>query len=177
MKPTAIIIHHELGNHGFWGVNDFHKQLWNFKSSLGFYIAYQYYIGKDGIVYQGRLDDEEGCHTKGRNFDSIGICLQGDFDIERPTLAQTIALKNLILKKMTYWAILPNNIYGHRIYANYKSCPGRSWKESELRALFEPDANYYQNLLNSLKDWLLKVKVGALGSKATAGCIDIHSRG
>ena len=176
MKPTAIIIHHELGNHGFWGVNDFHKQLWNFKSSLGFYIAYQYYIGKDGIVYQGRLDDEEGCHTKGRNFDSIGICLQGNFDYSYPTDTQIKSLKKLILNKMTFWAILPENIFGHRVYANYKSCPGRLWKESELKALLQPDATYYQSILNSLKDWLLKVKLGAFGSKAT-GCIDIHSRG
>ena len=176
-KPTAIIIHHELGNQGFWGVNDYHRQLWNFPSSLGFFIAYQYYIGKDGVVFQGRLDDEEGCHTKGRNFDSIGICLEGNFDYSYPTDTQIKSLKKLLLNKMTMWAIKPNEVYGHRVYANYKSCPGKLWRESDVRVLFEPDNSYYQSLLNSLKDILLKLKTIQLGSSITKGCIDKDSRG
>lgn len=175
MKPTSIVIHHELGNQGFWGVNEYHRQIFNFRSSLGYYCAYQYFINKDGQLFQARLDDEEGCHTIGRNKDSIGICLAGNFDLERPTPAQLITLKDLILRKMTEWAIRPNEIYGHRIYANYKSCPGRLWKESELRELFQPNAAYYQKLLNSIGDWLRNIRLtGRLGSKSP--CIDKNSR-
>ena len=163
MKPTSIIVHHELGNQGFQGVNEYHRQLWNFKSSLGYFCGYQYYIDKTGKVWQARKDDEEGAHTIGRNNDSIAICLQGNLDVERPTPVQLIALKNLILKKMTEWIIRPNQVFGHRMYAN-KSCPGRLFPESEVRALFQPDAGYYQNLLNSLKDLLMKLKTTQVGS-------------
>src|SRR3990167_6175171 len=170
-KPTSIIIHHELGNNGFYSVNEYHRQLWDFKSSLNYYIGYQYYINKLGVVYQGREDDEEGAHCKGKNNNSVGICLQGDFDNERPTAVQIIALKNLILRLMTKWAIHPKEIYGHRIYASYKSCPGKLFKESELRELFEPNASYYQSLLNSLQDWLRNLQLRKLGSTASQ-CID-----
>ncbi len=176
MKPLSIILHHELGNNGFYGVNDYHRQLWNFKSSLGFYIAYQYYIDHLGVVYQGRADDEEGAHTIGRNLDSIGICLAGNFDISRPTEAQLVSLKSLILRKMTQWTIHPNNIFGHRIYASYKSCPGNLWKESELKDLFNPDRNYYIKLLDSLKDLLMKLQTRKLGSTSSR-CITSDSRG
>ena len=166
MKPTAIILHHELGSNGFLSVNEYHRKLWNFKSSLGWFGGYQYYIDKLGNIHQFRRDDEEGAHTIGRNKDSIGICLEGDFDRYRPTNLQIIALKGLILQKMTYWAILPKNVYGHRIFAN-KSCPGNLWPESEIRALFQPDLKYYQVLINSLKDWISKIKLG----KKERGCL------
>lgn len=172
-KPSAIIVHHELGNNGFYGVNEYHRQLWNFPSSLGFYMGYQLYIDKQGVVYKARQDDEEGAHTRGRNHNSIGICLQGDLDMERPTESQLTSLKRVILEKMTTWAIHPNNIYGHRMYAN-KSCPGNLLKESELRALFQPDMNYYQSLLNSLKDLLMRMRTGTLGSASQ--CIDLNSK-
>lgn len=157
-KPSAIILHHELGNQGFQGVNEYHRQLWNFKSSLGYFCGYQYYIDKTGKVWQARKDDEEGAHTIGRNNDSIAICLQGNLDVERPSLVQLVALKNLILKKMTEWIIKPDQVFSHRTYASYKSCPGKLWKESEIKDLFNPDRNYYVKLLESLKEKLLNMK-------------------
>ena len=139
-------------------------------------MGYQYYIDRWGKVWQARADDEEGAHCKGRNNDSIGICLEGSFDETRPSQSQINAVKDLILRKMTQWAIPPNNVYGHRIYASYKSCPGLLWPESEIKKLFQPDMNYYQKLLNSLRDWLNSVKIKGLGSSASS-CINKNSRG
>lgn len=175
MKPTSIIVHHEWGSNGFWEVDEYHRQLWNFKSSLGHYIGYQYYVDKTGKVWRGRADDEEGAHTIGRNQDSIGICLEGNFDLQRPTALQMISLKNLILKKMTEWAIKPDQIFGHRTYAPYKSCPGKLFKDSELKELFQPDISYYQSLLDSLKNLLLQLKMRRFGSSSSP-CITKESR-
>ena len=175
-KPISIILHNEWGSNGFYGVNEYHRQLWNFRSSLGFYMGYQYYISKNGTIYQGRADDEEGAHCIGRNSDSIGICLEGNFDLQRPTEAQMTSLKSLILKKMTEYAIRPDQIFGHRTYASYKSCPGGLLKESELKALFQPDLSYYQSLLNSLKNLLLSLQTRRMGS-GSSPCISQDSRG
>lgn len=166
MIPSKIIIHHEAGNNGFDSVNEYHRQLWNFKSELGFYIGYQYYISKIGKVYQGRKDTEEGAHTQGQNLNSIGICLQGNFDFERPTLAQFISLKSLINKKMMEYGILPANISGHRMFAA-KDCPGNLISEAELKALFQPDTSYIQTMILKIQQMIIqfKMKLGGIKDK------------
>lgn len=165
MKPQHIIVHHELGFNGFAGVNEYHRQLDFPKSSMGFYCGYQYYIDLQGVVSQARKDDEMGAHTIGMNDKSIGICLMGNYDIARPTAPQLASLKSLVLKKMTEWAIPPNNIAGHRKYAN-KSCPGRLLSDSDIKDFFQPDRSYYVRLLESLKEQLLKL------SPKKFGCVD-----
>lgn len=174
-NPKYLIIHHEFGSNGFDGVNAYHRQLWNFKSSLGWHIGYHYYISKSGKIHQGRADTDEGAHCLGRNFDSLGICLEGNLDSTRPTDFQLASLKKLILEKMTQWAILPQNIYGHRVYANYKTCPGLLLKESEIKTLFQPDTGYYRTLLDSLKELLLRMRQRLGGGQST--CIGPDSRG
>jgi len=149
MKPNYIIIHHEGASNGFYVVNSYHKQRWNFKSSLGFYIGYQYYIDTSGKVLQGRADTEEGAHTKGMNSGTIGICLQGNFNVQKPSFAQMTALKALVKRKMNEYAIPFNNIGGHRQFRD-TSCPGLNLPNSEIKKLFEVDLGYLQKLLNSL---------------------------
>lgn len=98
-KPKAIIIHHGGGNWGFWQVNGHHKNLWGFKSSLGYYIGYHKWIAYNGKLYLARRDNEKGAHLADPkrpyywNKSSIGICLQGNFEIEQPTESQLITLK------------------------------------------------------------------------------------
>ena len=133
MTPKYISIHHTGGTdadpladtslHTFGIVNNWHKQLWNFKSSLGYYIGYQYFIEKDGLTTQGRSDLEEGAHTIGYNKNSIGICLAGNFDSTLPTSYQLDALAELIINKVREYNISFKNILFHRDVAN-KTCPG-----------------------------------------------------
>lgn len=122
-NPIWIIVHHEAGNSSFNGVNEYHKQKWGFKSSLGFYCGYQYFIEFSGKTYQARLDNEEGAHTVGFNKCSIGICLQGNTDLKDITEWQKIALKKLIDKKKLEYVITNNKIEGHRHFSN-TACPG-----------------------------------------------------
>ena len=123
--PKNIIIHHEAGNAGFNAVNEYHRQKWNFLSSLGFYIAYQYYIEKSGKIYQGRRDTEEGAHTRGWNKNSIGICLQGNFDLEKPNPAQLTSLEGLLNRLKKDYNLKDGDIYGHR-EKSQTSCPGKN---------------------------------------------------
>ena len=121
--PKYIIIHHGAGQLNFEQVNEYHKNKWGFRSSLGYYIGYQYFISYSGRVYQGRADNEEGAHTIGYNKQSIGICLQGNMDIEEPTLAQLTALEKLVKEKKVRYNIKVIN--GHRDFSS-TSCPGRN---------------------------------------------------
>src|SRR3990167_8147134 len=137
MNPVRIIIHHTAV---WWqwsqlrSVDEYHKSIDFPKSSFNFWVGYTYFIEKDGNLTQTRTDTEMQAHTRGANTDSIGICLAGNFDYEKPSQAQLIALKGLLLRKMTEHAILPQNIFGHRVYAS-KSCPGFLFKESELKSM------------------------------------------
>jgi len=163
MKVERIIIHHEAGYNGFNGVNEYHRQKWNFKSTLGYYIGYQYYIAKDGTVTQGRADNEEGAHTKGLNTGSIGICLEGNFDYDKPSVQQMISLKNLITRKMNEYAIAPGNISGHRLWRK-TSCPGLKLTNSEISTLFQPDLSYIALMILKIKQMIAELRL-QLGSE------------
>lgn len=125
-----IIIHHTGGTdadpladtsgHTFKTVDAYHKTKFNFKSSLGHYIGYHYFIDKTGETTKGRDESEAGAHTIGHNMD-IGICLAGNFDATMPTEAQVTALKTLIgdiKSRHTIEKVVP-----HRHFAK-KSCYG-----------------------------------------------------
>lgn len=169
-KITNLIIHHtavsyQIQPDQFDSVNMYHKVQGFPISSLGFFGGYNYIISADGSLKQYRVDGEETAAVKGQNFNSISIALCGNFDIERPTSPQMNTLKSLILDKMTKYAILPNQVAGHRAFAN-KSCPGRLISDSEIKDFFQPDRGYFTKLLESLKQQLLSLK------QTKAGCVD-----
>ena len=69
-KKNFIILHHTLTDRDtttFNAVNNYHKDLWNFESSLGYFIGYHYFITADGKVTQGRADWEAGAHCYQEN--------------------------------------------------------------------------------------------------------------
>lgn len=123
--PKKIIIHHGGGWLDFEGVNEWHKQKWGFRSSLGFYAGYTYFIEKSGKVYQARADNEEGAHAKGQNKQSIGICLEGNGEEQDFTFQQYVSLKDLINRKISEYNLTKHNLYGHNNFAN-TLCP--SWR-------------------------------------------------
>jgi N-acetyl-anhydromuramyl-L-alanine amidase AmpD len=132
-KPQWLVIHHTGGtdknpladssNFTFKQCDDYHKLLWNYKSSLGFYCGYHYYIEKNGKVYQARADSDLGAHTVGYNDKSIGICLAGNFDSTMPTAAQTKALGTLLMQKLKEHNLRATAIVPHRKFA-VKTCYG-----------------------------------------------------
>lgn len=145
-KPSMIIIHHTSGtdadpsldtsHHTFEIVDSYHKKLWGFRSSLGHYIGYHYFIEKDGKVTQGRSDSDEGAHTIGQNNRSIGICLAGNFDYYDPTPEQIESLKNLLTAKCLTYRIDPERIFPHRKFA-HKSCFGSRLPDDWCQKLLE----------------------------------------
>lgn len=145
-NPEYIIVHHTGGSnsnptadtshHTFEIVNQYHRGLWNFRSSLGHYIGYHYFIEKNGKVTQGRGDKDIGAHCLGKNRNSIGICLAGNFDVTLPTKQQEQALIELCNRLIVTWKIPTSKIMPHRAFSN-KSCYGNRLDNAWARELVE----------------------------------------
>lgn len=86
-----IVLHHAYArNYSFEQCNNYHR-------SKGWHdIGYHFYIEKDGKVYEGRNVDVKGAHSFSSNDISIGICLEGNFELEHPTAFQRLALVDLL---------------------------------------------------------------------------------
>ena len=60
-------------------------------------IGYHFFVRKDGSVYRGRPEDTVGAHAGNNNYDSIGICFEGNFmtetmpDVQRTAGAELVA--------------------------------------------------------------------------------------
>lgn len=150
MSPQFIIVHHSGGtasnpladssNYTVAMCDRDHKARGFGISSLGYHVGYQYIIEKDGKVTQCRKDDEEGAHTIGKNKNSIGIMLSGNFDATLPTAEQTESLKKLLLQKINEWDLHPNMIVPHRQFSQ-KTCYGKKLSDSWARDLVKEALN------------------------------------
>lgn len=124
-EPTKLVYHHTaIKNISPEDINKLHKN----KGWKG--IGYHYYIRKDGTIYKGREDDAEGSHVKGYNKESIGICVEGNFEEEYLSDEQIEALKELslyICLKYNIKDILPHKELGKTL------CPGKNFPLEEIK--------------------------------------------
>ncbi|MHB1316362.1 MAG: peptidoglycan recognition protein family protein [Minisyncoccota bacterium] len=124
--PTKIIVHHSADStptDQLAKINEYHKNRDFPQSSLGYYVGYHFLINHAGVLTQTRKLEDEGAHTKGLNFDSIGICLEGNFSEELPTEAQKETLGKLFLQLCELYKFDVTDIYPHRAFGN-TSCYG-----------------------------------------------------
>ena len=99
-------------------------------------IGYHFVIGLDGQVHEGRPIEQTGAHTKGENFDSIGIAYVGGVEAEKKNGkwiakdTRTEEQKNALEELLCYLKILYSNatIYGHRDFST-KDCPSFDARE------------------------------------------------
>ncbi|XP_032290489.1 peptidoglycan-recognition protein SC2 isoform X7 [Drosophila virilis] len=91
-------------------VQNFHMDGWNWD-----HIGYNFLVGGDGMVYEGRGWDSQGAHTLGYNSDSIGISFIGTFIKIHPTDEQLQACKLLLEEGVRLKKLVPDyKLYGHR---------------------------------------------------------------
>ncbi len=131
IKPSSIMIHHTAVSINknpdqFKATNLYHQKKWGVKSSKGFYNGYHYEIATNGKIRQARQDGEisVACWQKRMNDGRcLHICLDGNFDLEKPKAEQMYALRDLLRKLAKKYKIESNYIFFHRDFA-HKSCPG-----------------------------------------------------
>ena len=167
-RPEYLIIHHEASPvittaHRFSLVNIYHKQRFNFISSLGYYVGYQYFIEKDGTVKQARADTDEGAHTIGYNKKSIGICLAGNFSLELPSVKQRDALRSLLQGKVNEYHIPFQNVGPHRMFGS-TTCYGLKLSDNWAKNLLVE--NQRITILTKLRDLYAQLLELLKGRKA-----------
>lgn len=124
--PKYIIVHHsaaEEPNPQFDAINEWHRARAFVKSELGYFVGYHVVIEKDGTVERARDDLERDCDALGHNFDSLSVCLVGNFDKTDPTAEQLASLGKVLSGWCKKYNISPLAIYPHRKFAA-KTCYG-----------------------------------------------------
>jgi N-acetylmuramoyl-L-alanine amidase len=87
-------------------------------------IGYHFVISPTGRIFVGRPIDRMGAHVEGHNRGTVGICLMGDFEQERPTVAALAALAAVRTQLVPGAVGLP--LVGHRDHSGQATlCPGR----------------------------------------------------
>ena len=119
-----IILHHRAGNGDAASI---HKQHLN----LGYSgIGYNFYVRKDGRIYAGRPIDCCGAHTTNFNSVSVGICFEGNFELESNMQSAQFLSGAELLKYLKL--VYPDaKVVMHRSL-NSTACPGKHFPFDEL---------------------------------------------
>jgi len=98
-------------------------------SNLGSHICYHFLVGKDGTVEQNRsLSERDGCTRNSVvNNESIQIVVAGNFEIEKPSREQLLAVRSLIDTLDSIYHF--RDIMPHRD-ASPTACAGKYLKEA-----------------------------------------------
>jgi len=144
-KWKYIVIHHSASrNASLKGMDYYHRVERHMENGL----AYHFVIGnghsmKDGEIavghrWNGQLD---GGHlaSEALNRKSVGICLVGNFDQDRPTRKQMESLRALVDYLLARCRLSPDAVKVHQqINPVYTRCPGRNFPTKNfLRELKE----------------------------------------
>lgn len=145
MKQTQIAVHHTaVGRNGLpqlYAVNRYHKQKWGMKSSLGWYVGYNFFVDESGVITQCRSLEDETVANVGHNCDvpercdTISVCFSGNGDVERLNTRQEQAWREFIEN-------YPNlKITLHRDIQANRTCPGTLIDVEYLNGLLDEDPN------------------------------------
>ena len=108
-----------------YSVNEFHRTRFDRRSTLGWYVGYNWFVDADGTLTQCRVAGEETAAQLWHNFDTESICLAGNFNRELPTPAQILTLRRW-LKERPYL-----EIHFHKDFAD-RNCPGNLFTKEFL---------------------------------------------
>jgi len=144
-----IVIHHSKTENQ--GVADFNRHHINFKR--WYRISYIYVLDDVGNVFKCNEDNDYTYHCAGANYDSIGICLEGNFDKKEVPKYQMDALVELLAELVELYQIGPDGIVGHRNFktdASY-TCPGKNVIIEKIR--------------ENVREWMKNTPASGLVSK------------
>lgn len=118
---SDIILHHAASSGSVEAIHNYHRDTRGWDG-----IGYHYYIRKDGTVWRGRPEDTIGAHTIGHNYSSIGVCFEGNFEVDTMPAAQLAAGRELLADLLSRYPGI--SISGHRDN-DTTACPGDNFPE------------------------------------------------
>ena len=126
-STKKIVLHHAAAKK--CSVADIHR--WH-KENGWSGIGYHFLVRKDGKVYEGRPITKVGAHAYGYNGDSLGICFEGNFEVEKMPDVQKEAGKELVAYVLKKYPSI-TRIVGHRdLMAT--ACPGKNFPFDEIKS-------------------------------------------
>ena len=120
-ETKFIIVHHSAISSDFSAAQIHQSHL-----NIGYSgIGYHFFIQKSGLIERGRPVWAEGAHAFHYNNNSLGVCLSGNFEFEKPNHYQIESAAALIaqLCKEFHIPINRKHILAHR-ELNDTACPG-----------------------------------------------------
>lgn len=121
-----IIIHHSLTKDSktvsWQAITRYHRDTkgWDYN---GYHFGIEL-VNDNYEIFMGRPLNMNGAHTQGMNRKAIGICVVGNFDVEKPPEKALRKLAVLVKSLMDMFNIPIYKIRGHNYYSS-KSCPGK----------------------------------------------------
>ena len=119
-----IILHHADAKN--CSAEDIHR--WHLNNGWSG-AGYHFLVRKDGKVYRLRPEDKVGAHAYGANYNSLGICFEGDYMQEDMPEAQKEAGKELVTYLKNKYNI--TTVQAHRDVCA-TSCPGNKFLFDEI---------------------------------------------
>src|SRR5688572_485920 len=109
-------------------------------------LGYHFVIGNGTDTGDGQIEvgtrwtkQKWGAHAKTPNNEyndhGIGVCLVGNFDLERPTPQQTKALAKLVAHLMKTYRVPASRVLGHQDTGKPTECPGRNLNVAAVRRM------------------------------------------
>jgi len=172
-KTNRVIFHHSLSPDV--GVEEI--RTWHVDGNGYDDIGYHFVIRADGLIETGRHEKYIGAHAKGKNGDSIGICLAGDFRKHPPTQSQIDSSRALYysLCKLKYKKLL--KIEFHRTKEN--PCPGVMLDRTAFKKALTTNSKTGEAIMGryevskSLKKGLVDgIKTGLASEAVLMGIVD-----
>ena len=119
-----IILHHADAKN--CSAEDIHR--WHLNNGWSG-AGYHFLVRKDGKVYRLRPEDKVGAHAYGSNYNSIGVCFEGNYMEEDMPEAQKEAGKELVAYLKNKYNI--TTVQAHRDVCA-TSCPGDKFPFDEI---------------------------------------------
>lgn len=105
---------------GFSDIDEWHGKRGFKDPKSGVHCGYHYIVTKEGEWQIGRPESSQGAHTKGQNFDSLGVCWVGKYTM---TKEQAHAFLLLVWQLLIKHGLSPADVFGHCEFNKQKSCP------------------------------------------------------
>jgi len=137
MIPQNIILHcsaTEDSDTASWDdIKRFHTEMRGW-SDIGYHYGIERINGTLTLL-RGRKPWTIGAHCRagGRNRDSLGLCVVGNFDHEAPDPELFEATVGVLAQLCFTFHIYPTHVYGHNEFEDGKTCPGREWDMGKTR--------------------------------------------
>jgi hypothetical protein len=136
--PSKIILHcsatADSGTVSWGAIRRYHveEKGWD---DIGYHYGIEW-ADHDNIILQGRKPNRKGAHclAAGRNSDSLGVCVVGDYDVVPPDPAKYGITIEFLAMLCFIFQIPPEEVYGHREFESGKTCPGLAWGLDEVRS-------------------------------------------